>query len=86
VRAPGKPAEQGQRRDVRRSHAASGRGAGKREKVADKFFYRICDPGGRDIKARETEESLGRSIYLGRLGTVSSNSDLRIAYEPRTIR
>jgi hypothetical protein len=36
VGAPGKPAEQGQRRDARRSHAASGRGAGKREKVAGK--------------------------------------------------
>jgi hypothetical protein len=52
--APGKPAEQGQRRDVRRSHAASGREAGKREKVAGKSFHRICDPGGRGIKAGET--------------------------------
>jgi hypothetical protein len=86
VKAFGKPAEQGQRRDVRRSHAASGRGVGKREKVADKSSYRIYDPGGRGIKAKETEESPERSIYLGRLGTVSSNFILRIAYEPRTIR
>jgi hypothetical protein len=86
VGAPGKPAEQGQRRDVRRSYAASGRGVEKREKVADKSFYRMYDPGGRDIKARETEESLERSIYLGRLSTVSSNSNLRIAYESPTIR
>jgi hypothetical protein len=55
VGAPGKPAEQGQRRDVRRSHAASGREVGKREKVADKSSYRICDSSGRDIKAEETE-------------------------------
>jgi hypothetical protein len=76
VGAPGKPAEQGQRRDVRRSHAASGRGVGKREKVAGKSSHRIYDPGGRGIKAGETEESLGRSTYLDRLGTVSSNSNL----------
>jgi hypothetical protein len=86
VGAPGKPVEQGQRRDVRRSHAASGRGAEKREKVAGKSSHRICDPGGRDTKAEEIEEILGRSAYLGRPDTVSSNSNLRIAYEPRTIR
>ena len=34
--APGKPAEQGQRRDARRSHAASGRRAERKEKVAGK--------------------------------------------------
>jgi hypothetical protein len=86
VGAPGKPAQQGQRRDVRRSHAASGRSIGRKEKMAGKSSYRICDPSGRGIKAGETEESLGRSACLGRPGTVSSNSNLRIAYEPRTIR
>jgi hypothetical protein len=54
--------------------------------MAGKSSHRIYDPGGRGIKVRETEESLGRSICLGRLGTVSSNFNLRIAYEPRTIR
>jgi hypothetical protein len=86
VEAPRKPAEQGQRRDARRSHAASGREAGKREKVAGKSSHRICDPGGRGTKAEETEESLGRSACLGRPDTVSSNSNLRIAYKPRTTR
>ena len=86
MEAPGKPAEQDQRRDARRSHAASGRGAGKREKVAGKSSHRICDPGGRGIKAGETEEILERSACLRQLDTVSSNSDLRIAYELRTIR
>jgi hypothetical protein len=56
VGAPGKPAEQGQRRDVRRSYAARGRGAGKKGKVADKSSHRICDPG-EGIKSRETEKA-----------------------------
>jgi hypothetical protein len=56
VGAPGKPAEQGQRRDARRSHAAGGRGAGKKGKVAGKSSHRICDPGG-GIKSGETEKA-----------------------------
>jgi hypothetical protein len=55
VGAPGKPAEQGQRRDVKRSHAASGRGVEKKGKVADKSFYRIRAPN-KDIKSKETEK------------------------------
>jgi hypothetical protein len=56
VGAPGKPAEQGQRRDVRRSHAASGRGVRKKGKVADKSSHRICDPGG-GTKSGNTEKA-----------------------------
>jgi hypothetical protein len=52
--------------------------------MTGKSFHRICDPGGRGIKAGETEESLGRSTCLGRPGTVSSNSNLRIAYDTLT--
>jgi hypothetical protein len=53
VGAPGKPAEQGQRRDARRSHAAGGRGAEKKEKVAGKSFYRIFAPS-KGTKSGET--------------------------------
>jgi hypothetical protein len=54
--APGKPAEQGQRKDVRRSHAARGREAEKKGKVANKSSYRIC-ASSRGIKSRETEKA-----------------------------
>jgi hypothetical protein len=56
VGAPGKSAEQGQLRDARGSHAADGRGAEKKKKIASKFFYRIY-AFNRDIKSRETEKA-----------------------------
>jgi hypothetical protein len=58
VGAPGKPIEQGQRRDVRRSHAARGQGVGKEGKVAGKSFRRICVPG-EGIKSGEIEKAWG---------------------------
>jgi hypothetical protein len=54
VGAPGNPVKQGQRRDVRRSHAASERGIEKKRKIAGKSFYKIYDPD-RGIKFREIE-------------------------------
>jgi hypothetical protein len=56
VGAPGKHAEQGQRRDARRSHAAGGRGAGKKGKVTGKSGHRICAPS-RGTKSGETEKA-----------------------------
>jgi hypothetical protein len=52
--------------------------------VADKSFYRIYDSDERDIKAEEIEKRLKRNIYLGRLNTISSNSNLRIVYDTLT--
>ena len=56
MEAPGKPAQQDQRRDVRWSHAASGRRAERKEKVASKSSHKSYDPGG-GIKAGETDKA-----------------------------
>jgi hypothetical protein len=56
VKAPGKPAEQGQRRDARRSHAVGGRETEKKGKTVNKSSHRIYAPDG-GIKSGETEKA-----------------------------
>jgi hypothetical protein len=84
VEAPGKPAEQGQRIDARRLYTIDRRGAEKKEKIADKSFYRIYAPN-RGTKIWRNRESVEYNIYLGRSNTVSTNSNLRITRKTRII-
>jgi hypothetical protein len=57
----------------------------KKGKKTNKSFYRIC-ASSRGTKIWRNRESLKYNICLNRLGTVSTNSDLRIAYKTRITR